>query len=117
MRTRTRSRRCCGERRWAGVIKRIARELGCSYMTVRRYVAEGGYVLYRRPLGRPRALAGHDRKPYRERFAKLKAFLRKAAERTVALGHHWPASTPSPRPNAPITSPPQTTMRRDRIPL
>ena len=25
-------------------IKRIARELGCSHMTVRRYVAEGGYV-------------------------------------------------------------------------
>src|SRR4051794_25649684 len=39
-------------------IKRIARELGCSHMTVRRYVAEGGYVAYRRPVGRPRALAG-----------------------------------------------------------
>ena len=38
-------------------IKRIARELGCSHMTVRRYVAEGGYVAYRR-RGRPRALAG-----------------------------------------------------------
>lgn len=38
-------------------IKRIARELGCSHMTVRRYVAEGGYVPYRR-RGRPRALAG-----------------------------------------------------------
>ena len=39
-------------------IKRIARELGCSHMTVRRYVAQGGYVPYRRPVGRPRALAG-----------------------------------------------------------
>src|SRR3954447_1563501 len=38
-------------------IKRIARELGCSHMTVRRYVAKGGYVPYRR-RGRPRALAG-----------------------------------------------------------
>ena len=41
-------------------IKRIARELGCSHMTVRRYVAQGGYVPYRRPVGRPRALAGLD---------------------------------------------------------
>jgi len=40
-------------------IKRIARELGCSHMTVRRYVAEGGYVAYRR-RGRPRTLAGLD---------------------------------------------------------
>lgn len=39
-------------------IKRISREFGCSHMTVRRYVAEGGYVAYRRPVGRPRALAG-----------------------------------------------------------
>lgn len=41
-------------------IKRIARELGCSHMTVRRYVAEGGYVVFRRPVSRPRALAGLD---------------------------------------------------------
>ena len=41
-------------------IKRIARELGCSHMTVRRYVAEGGYRTFRRPVGRPRALAGLD---------------------------------------------------------
>lgn len=41
-------------------IKRIARELGCSHMTVRRYVAGGGYVPFRRPAGRPRALAGLD---------------------------------------------------------
>ncbi len=39
-------------------IKRIAHELGCSHMTVRRYVAAGGYVPYRRPVGRRRALAG-----------------------------------------------------------
>src|SRR5712671_3359428 len=38
-------------------IKRIARELGCSHMTVRHYVAQGGWVPYR-GAGRPRALAG-----------------------------------------------------------
>ena len=38
-------------------IKRIARELGWSHMTVRRYVLEGGWVPYRGG-GRPRALAG-----------------------------------------------------------
>jgi transposase len=38
-------------------IKRIARELGCSHMTVRRYVLAGGWVAYR-GVGRPRALAG-----------------------------------------------------------
>ena len=38
-------------------IKRIARELGCSHMTVRHYVAQGGWVPYRGG-GRPRALAG-----------------------------------------------------------
>ena len=38
-------------------IKRIARELGCSPMTVRRYLAEGGYRVYRRPIRR-RTLAG-----------------------------------------------------------
>jgi len=40
-------------------IRRIAKELGCSHMTVRRYVAEGGWVAYR-GRGRPRALAGHE---------------------------------------------------------
>src|SRR3954453_2795761 len=40
-------------------IKRIARELGCSPMTVRRYLAEGGYRAYRRPVRR-RALSGLD---------------------------------------------------------
>src|ERR1700760_1608768 len=38
-------------------IRRIARELGCSHMTVRRYVSAGGWVPYR-GVGRPRALAG-----------------------------------------------------------
>ena len=38
-------------------IKRIARELGGSHMTVRRYLAEGGFVAYRRPARR-RTLAG-----------------------------------------------------------
>jgi transposase len=38
-------------------IKRIARELGCSHMTVRHYVAQGGWQPYR-GRGRPRALAG-----------------------------------------------------------
>jgi transposase len=40
-------------------IKRIARELGCSHMTVRRYVAQGGWLAYR-GRGRPRSLAGLD---------------------------------------------------------
>ena len=38
-------------------IKRIARELGCSHMTVRHYVTQGGWLPYR-GRGRPRALAG-----------------------------------------------------------
>jgi transposase len=38
-------------------IKRIARELGCSHMTVRHYVAQGGWLPYR-GRGRSRALAG-----------------------------------------------------------
>jgi transposase len=38
-------------------IRRIARELGCSHMTVRRYLAEGGYLAYRRPARR-RTLTG-----------------------------------------------------------
>jgi transposase len=38
-------------------IKRIARELGCSHMTVRHYVAQGGWLPYRGG-GRPRALTG-----------------------------------------------------------
>ena len=37
-------------------IKRIARELGCSHMTVRHYVAQGGWLAYR-GRGRRRKLA------------------------------------------------------------
>jgi transposase len=38
-------------------VRRIAGELGCSHMTVRRYLAEGGWVAYR-GRGRPRRLSG-----------------------------------------------------------
>jgi transposase len=38
-------------------VRRIARELGCSHMTVRRWISEGGWVRYR-GRGRPRGLAG-----------------------------------------------------------
>src|SRR5919108_4760011 len=38
-------------------VRRIAGELGCSHMTVRRYLAEGGWVAYRGG-GRPRTLSG-----------------------------------------------------------
>lgn len=38
-------------------VRRIASELGCSHMTVRRYLAAGGWVPYR-GRGRPRTLAG-----------------------------------------------------------
>ena len=38
-------------------IKRIAKELGCSHMTVRHYVAQGGWLPYRGG-GRRCALAG-----------------------------------------------------------
>ena len=40
-------------------VRRIAGELGCSHMTVRRYVAAGGWVAYR-GRGRPRTLAGRE---------------------------------------------------------
>ena len=38
-------------------VRRIAGELGCSHMTVRRYLAQGGWVAYR-GRGRPRTLTG-----------------------------------------------------------
>src|SRR6201998_4761978 len=38
-------------------VRRIAGELGCSHMTVRRYLAQGGWVEYR-GRGRPRTLTG-----------------------------------------------------------
>jgi transposase len=40
-------------------VRRIARELGCSQMTVRRYLAAGGWTPYRSP-DRPSALTGHE---------------------------------------------------------
>jgi len=40
-------------------IRRIARELGCSHMTVRHYVALGGWLPHR-GRGRPRKLAGYE---------------------------------------------------------
>ena len=40
-------------------IRRISRALGCSHMTVRRYVSRGGWMPYR-GVGRPRALGGLD---------------------------------------------------------
>jgi transposase len=38
-------------------VKRIATELGCSHMTVRRYLEQGGWVAYRTPR-RSKALDG-----------------------------------------------------------
>src|SRR5438477_10740865 len=38
-------------------VRRIAGELGCSHMTVRRYLAAGGWIAYR-GRGRSRTLAG-----------------------------------------------------------
>ena len=38
-------------------VRRIAGELGCSHMTVRRYLAQGGWVAYR-GRGRPLTLTG-----------------------------------------------------------
>jgi len=38
-------------------VRRIAKELGCSHMTVRRYLSEGGWAGYR-GRGRPSRLAG-----------------------------------------------------------
>jgi len=37
-------------------VRRIAGELGCSHMTVRRYLSEGGWVA--RGRGRPPTLSG-----------------------------------------------------------
>src|SRR6516164_1674085 len=38
-------------------VRRIAAELGCSHMTVRRYLSAGGWIAYR-GRGRPRTLSG-----------------------------------------------------------
>jgi transposase len=40
-------------------IRRIARELGCSHMTVRRYVQAGGWIGFR-GRGRPKTLTGYE---------------------------------------------------------
>ena len=60
-----------------------------------------------------------DFNPIENAFAKLKALLRKAAERTIeglwtAIGAF---STASPQASAPTTSPLQDTMQDDGIPL
>src|ERR687886_43206 len=47
-------------------VRRIAAELGCSHMTVRRYLAEGGWGAYRTPR-RAKALDGFEGWPA-ERF-------------------------------------------------
>src|SRR5246500_4102827 len=47
-------------------VRRIAGELGCSHMTVRRYLAQGGWVAYR-GRGRPRTLTGLEER-VAERF-------------------------------------------------
>jgi hypothetical protein len=54
--------------------------------------------------------------PIEKVYSKLKAFLRKIAERTVA-GLMKPAPTSSNRPNAQTTSKPADTIQVDRSPL
>jgi transposase len=49
-------------------IKRIARELGCGYHTVKHYVAAGGPVPFRAPK-RPKVQGGHE-DWLRERFLR-----------------------------------------------
>jgi transposase len=60
-----------------------------------------------------------DFNPIENAFSKLKAGLRKAAQRTVdgLWAPSAPSSTPSPQPSAPTTSPPQDMTQTDRIPL
>jgi DNA invertase Pin-like site-specific DNA recombinase len=50
-------------------VRRIAGELGCSHMTVRRYLAEGGWVAYRGG-GRPRKLSGLEEWVVSGKFSK-----------------------------------------------
>src|SRR3954452_7762607 len=71
--------------------------------------AAGASLLYLPPYS-------PDFNPIENAFAKLKALLRKAAERTVnAFGPPSDASsTSSLHANAPTTSPPQDTIRPDR---
>ena len=71
--------------------------------------AAGARLLYLPPYS-------PDFNPIEQAFAKLKALLRKAAARTLdALeAPSPPPSTPSPRTNAPTTSPLQAMNRNDR---
>ena len=74
--------------------------------------AAGASLLYLPPYS-------PDFNPIENAFAKLKALLRKAAERTVdglwdAIGR---LSTPSPQPSAKTTSPPLDTTQPDRLML
>lgn len=74
--------------------------------------AVGASLLFLRPYS-------PDFNPIENAFSKLKSHLRKAAERTVdglwnAIGRVIDLFTP---PNAEISSRPQDTMQRDRIPL
>ena len=60
-----------------------------------------------------------DMNPIEKAYSKLKAFLRKVAERTVAglCARLRPAPTSSNPPNAKTTSPPADMIQPDRIPL
>jgi transposase len=74
--------------------------------------AAGASLLYLPPYS-------PDFNPIENAFAKLKALLRKAAERTVeGSGPPLAASSMCSRPvSAPTTSPPQAMMQPDGIPL
>jgi transposase len=71
--------------------------------------AAGARLLYLPPYS-------PDFNPIEQAFAKLKALLRKAAARTLDTLKlpSPPPSTPSPRTNAPTTSPLQDTNRNDQ---
>jgi transposase len=74
--------------------------------------AAGASLLYLPPYS-------PDFNPIENAFAKLKALLRKAAERTVEASGAPSAnsSISSHRRKSKTSSPPQATMQRDRIPL
>ena len=76
-----------------------------------RIEAAGAEILFLPPYS-------PDLNPIEMAFAKLKALLRKAAERKTASGTPSPASSkPSNPRNAKTTSPPQDMIQPDRIPL
>ena len=60
-----------------------------------------------------------DFNPIEQAFSKLKAHLRKAAERTITASEMPPvaSSTSTRHRNAPTTSPPAATIQLDRKPL